>query len=293
MNTINLELADGARASKAFAIPASTKSRASSSATSANSTNPALRSASRSTAGPLSISGVAGPTPKRSVRGNATRSPPSTPAPRAPSPSAPTSSPTVANSISTPPSRSTGPSSPTNGKEQATVRMMLNHTVGVPIFRERVRAGGCTDFDYMAGLLAAQEPFWKPGARVAYHMISFGWTVGELVRRVSGMSLGAFFRKEVGDPLNLDFWIGAPEDIEARFAPVILFAPDPIPFPAALRSRDDEGHELASRRSPSSTPAASTRTRPPVIAPRSAAPAASATPARSLRCTRRWPAAAN
>ncbi len=114
----------------------------------------------------------------------------------------------------------------TNGKEEATVRMVLNHTVGVPIFRESVRAGGCTDFEYMAGLLAAQEPYWKPGTRMAYHMISFGWTAGELVRRISGQSLGSFFREVVADPLGVDFWIGAPEEIETRFARVLMAVPD-------------------------------------------------------------------
>jgi len=121
-----------------------------------------------------------------------------------------------------------------NGKEEATVRHMLNHTVGVPIFRERVKMGGCTDFDTMTGLLAEQEPYWKPGTRMAYHMISFGWTAGEIVRRVAGMSLGAFFREAVGDPLGLDFWIGAPEEIEERFAKVIISAPDPGAAPGSF-----------------------------------------------------------
>lgn len=121
-----------------------------------------------------------------------------------------------------------------NGKDQATVRMILNHTDGVPIFRDPVRMGGCTDFEYMAGLLAAQEPYWKPGTRMAYHMIAYGWTAGELVRRVAGMSLGSFFRKEVAEPLGLDFWIGAPEEVEARFAKVILPVPDPKAAPGTF-----------------------------------------------------------
>lgn len=128
-----------------------------------------------------------------------------------------------------------------NGKEESTVRMVLNHTVGVPVFREMAKFGGCTDFDYMAGLLAAQEPYWKPGTRMAYHMISFGWTAGELVRRVSGKSLGTFFREAVGEPLGVDFWIGAPEEIEKRFAHVIMFTPDPKAAPgtfAAVMMKD-------------------------------------------------------
>lgn len=121
-----------------------------------------------------------------------------------------------------------------NGKEEATVRHMLNHTVGVPICREHAKIGGCNDFDYMTGLLADQEPYWKPGTRMAYHMINFGWTAGEIVRRLSGMSLGAFFREAVGDPLGLDFWIGAPEEIEQRFARVIIPTPDPNAEPGSF-----------------------------------------------------------
>jgi len=117
------------------------------------------------------------------------------------------------------------------GKESATVRMMLDHSVGVPVIKAPVRPGGACDWDYMIGLLEAQEPFWRPGTRNGYHMINFGWTVGELVRRVSDKSLGTFFREELAQPLGIDFWIGAPEAIEPRVAPIINYvaAPGEIP----------------------------------------------------------------
>jgi CubicO group peptidase (beta-lactamase class C family) len=79
----------------------------------------------------------------------------------------------------------------------------------------------------MTELLAAEEPFWKPGTRNGYHMVNFGWTVGEIVRRVSGRSLGTFFREEVAGPLGIDFWIGLPEEVEERVAPVIPYMPSP------------------------------------------------------------------
>ena len=63
-----------------------------------------------------------------------------------------------------------------------------------------------------------------PGTRNGYHGFTFGWTVGEMVRRVSGKSLGAYFQDEVAKPLGLDFWIGTPETIEPRIAPIIAFA---------------------------------------------------------------------
>ena len=113
------------------------------------------------------------------------------------------------------------------GKQDATVKMMLDHSVGLPALRTKVKPGGVYDFDYMCELLADEEPFWKPGIRNGYHMINFGWTVGELVRRVSGRSLGTFFREEVAEPLGIEFWIGMPEACEPRVAPVIPWLPQP------------------------------------------------------------------
>ena len=74
--------------------------------------------------------------------------------------------------------------------------------------------------------LENEEPFWEPGTRNGYHMISFGWLVGELVRRASGKSLGTFFREEIALLLGLDFWIGLPEAIEPRVSRMIAFRPD-------------------------------------------------------------------
>jgi len=113
-----------------------------------------------------------------------------------------------------------------NGKEDVTVLMMLNHSVGLPAFRQPIKEGGYYDWDYMIERLEEEEPFWQPGIRNGYHMISFGWTVGELVRRVSGKSLGTFFKEEVAEPLGLEFWIGLPEELEDRVSPMIPFAPD-------------------------------------------------------------------
>lgn len=114
-----------------------------------------------------------------------------------------------------------------NGKEEATVKMMLDHSVGLPAFRTPLNWGGAYDWDYMVESMANEEPFWKPGIRNGYHMINFGWTVGELVRRVSGKSLGTFFRDEIAKPLGIEFWIGLPEELEPRVSPIILFTPEP------------------------------------------------------------------
>jgi len=105
--------------------------------------------------------------------------------------------------------------------------MMLNHSSALPALREPVKAEGYNDWNYMVERLAAEKPFWEPGTRNGYHMITYGWTVGELVRRASGKSLGTFFKDEVAEPLGIDFWIGLPEDKEPRVANMIPFAYDP------------------------------------------------------------------
>jgi CubicO group peptidase (beta-lactamase class C family) len=80
----------------------------------------------------------------------------------------------------------------------------------------------------MAAALAAQEPWWEPGTQHGYHAMTFGWLVGEVVRRISGKSVGTFFRDEAAGPLGLDFHIGLAPEHDARTAEMI-----PAALPAA------------------------------------------------------------
>jgi CubicO group peptidase (beta-lactamase class C family) len=77
------------------------------------------------------------------------------------------------------------------------------------------------DHDRIAGLLAAQAPWWEPGTQSGYHVVTYGYLLGELVRRVSGVSLGAYFRTEIAAPLGADLLIGVPADDLARLAEVV------------------------------------------------------------------------
>ncbi len=114
------------------------------------------------------------------------------------------------------------------GKEMIPVKMLLNHQSGLAALSEPLRPGAFYDWELMIKVLEKQAPFWTPGSMHGYHAFTFGWLVGEVVRRVSGKSLGTFFREEVAKPLGLDFWIGLPEELEDRVAPMIP-APPPDP----------------------------------------------------------------
>jgi CubicO group peptidase (beta-lactamase class C family) len=112
------------------------------------------------------------------------------------------------------------------GKEHIPVRMLLNHQSGLAGIREPLPNGAYADWNLMANALAKETPLWEPGTRNGYHALTIGWLVGEVVRRVSGKSLGTFFQDEVAKPLGLDFWIGLPEEKEPRVAPMIGSRPD-------------------------------------------------------------------
>lgn len=112
------------------------------------------------------------------------------------------------------------------GKEGAMVSMMLDHSVGVPAVREKLKAHGAYDYDYMCDVLAREAPFWKPGTRNGYHGLTSAWTVGEMVRRSTGRRMGVFLREEVAGPLGVDFWLGLPEAHEPRVVAMIPYPPD-------------------------------------------------------------------
>jgi CubicO group peptidase (beta-lactamase class C family) len=88
----------------------------------------------------------------------------------------------------------------------------------------------------MAGLLAATTPWWQPGTTNGYHALTYGWLVGEVVKRVSGLSLGTYFASQIAGPLGMDFWIGLPDAVLPRVSPMLAateVAPND-PFSAAI-----------------------------------------------------------
>jgi CubicO group peptidase (beta-lactamase class C family) len=115
------------------------------------------------------------------------------------------------------------------GKEGVLVRHLLSHQAGLPVLRDPVPPGGFYDWNDIVGRLAAQELFWEPGTRHGYHALTFGFLVGEVVRRIAGQGIGEFFATEVANPLGLDLWIGLPSTEHGRLARLI---PPPPPRPS-------------------------------------------------------------
>jgi CubicO group peptidase (beta-lactamase class C family) len=109
-----------------------------------------------------------------------------------------------------------------NGKQAVTVRMLLDHSAGVPVLRDPVPAKGWADWTYITGRLAEEAPWWEPGADHGYHAVTFGWLIGEVVRRITGASLGSFFDRELAQPLGLDLHIGTPASVQSRISPLML-----------------------------------------------------------------------
>lgn len=92
--------------------------------------------------------------------------------------------------------------------DRVLVRHLLAHTAGLPGWAEPVTVEDLYDWDKVTALLAAQEPWWEPGTASGYHAVTQGYLVGEVVRRVTGQSLGTFFREQLAGPLGADFHIG-------------------------------------------------------------------------------------
>jgi len=107
------------------------------------------------------------------------------------------------------------------GKGELPVRYLLSHRAGLPALSEPLPPGSLYNWEVMTSALAKQEPWWEPGTKHGYHALTYGWLVGEVVRRISRKSLGTFFRDEVAEPLGLDFHIGLASNHDGRTAEVI------------------------------------------------------------------------
>jgi CubicO group peptidase (beta-lactamase class C family) len=114
------------------------------------------------------------------------------------------------------------------GKSTLPVHLTLSHRAGLPALRRPLPPEAIFEWETMTAALAVEEPWWEPGTKHGYHLLTYGWLVGEVVRRAGGRSVGTFFRDEIAGPLGLDCHIGLPAVHDERTADVI---PGPLPPP--------------------------------------------------------------
>jgi CubicO group peptidase (beta-lactamase class C family) len=123
-----------------------------------------------------------------------------------------------------------------SGKEDIPVRWLMCHKAGLATVDKRLSLDEVLAWAPIVEALEVQEPLWEPGTAHGYHAVTFGWLLGELIRRVDGRGLGQFFHEEIAQPLGLDFWIGLPEELEPRVSPMIGgLTPSPSEIPEEMR----------------------------------------------------------
>jgi len=123
------------------------------------------------------------------------------------------------------------------GKAEVKVSHLMSHSAGLSGWREPIRKEDLYDWEKATSLLAAQAPFWEPGTAPGYHAMTQGYLVGEVIRRITGRTVGTVFREEIAEPLGADFHIGLPASEDARVA-------DLIPPPPGTAVGDGQQTEL-------------------------------------------------
>lgn len=131
------------------------------------------------------------------------------------------------------PAASYWPEFAAGGKADIPVRWLLSHRAGLPVIDHPIPLADLLAWDPMAAALAAQRPVWPPGTAHGYHGRTYGWLVGEVIRRVSGRSVGTFFAEEIAGPAGLDFFIGLPEAERDRVSQMVI---DDAPGPETVAS---------------------------------------------------------
>tara|TARA_E500000331_G_scaffold319464_1_gene332222 strand:- start:809 stop:2023 length:1215 start_codon:yes stop_codon:yes gene_type:complete len=117
-----------------------------------------------------------------------------------------------------------------SGKEDIPVKYLFCHKSGLCGVREPLETGAFSDWDLICNQLAKQEPLWEPGSAHGYHAITYGHLVGELLKRVDGRTIGTYFKEEIAEPLDLDFWIGLPDSEFDRVSDIYPSKPSPLQF---------------------------------------------------------------
>jgi CubicO group peptidase (beta-lactamase class C family) len=111
-----------------------------------------------------------------------------------------------------------------SGKANIPVRWLLSHRAGLPAVDTPITPEQLYAWDPIVDALAAQQPYWEPGTKHGYHALTYGYLVGEIIRRVSGRSVGEFLRDEITGPLGAEYFIGLPSELEPRVGKLITFS---------------------------------------------------------------------
>jgi CubicO group peptidase (beta-lactamase class C family) len=111
------------------------------------------------------------------------------------------------------------------GKDRIPVRWLFTHQAGLAALDRPIVLDDILRWTPAVEALAAQRPLWEPGARHGYHTYTYGWLTGEVIRRVTGATVGAFVSERIARPLGAEFWIGIPEEVNDRVADVIPAPP--------------------------------------------------------------------
>jgi CubicO group peptidase (beta-lactamase class C family) len=128
----------------------------------------------------------------------------------------------------------------TAGKEDIPVRWLLSHRAGLPKVDADLTLEQIYGWTDLVAALAAQKPVWEPGAEHGYHALTYGNLVGEVLARVSGLTPGELIRREISEPLGVDFWVGLPAGLIPRVSPMLRSIRDPgdKPDPLMLQLAD-------------------------------------------------------
>jgi CubicO group peptidase (beta-lactamase class C family) len=113
------------------------------------------------------------------------------------------------------------------GKQDIKVRWLFSHRAGLPAVEQPLTLDDELAWDPVVEALAAQRPLWEPNTAHGYHVGTYGWLAGEVIRRITGQSVGRYVADHIAHPLGLQLWIGLPEAMEGRVAPVLASPPPP------------------------------------------------------------------
>jgi CubicO group peptidase (beta-lactamase class C family) len=108
------------------------------------------------------------------------------------------------------------------GKSEIPVRWLLTHQSGILGLDQAISREQLLNWNYVVERLAAQAPDWRPGSKHGYHSMTYGFLVGEVIRRISGSSVGEYLAREIAGPLGADIFIGLPKRYDIRVAPAVL-----------------------------------------------------------------------